>query len=180
MKVLCSRAVDIHAPAEAIFDYISDLPRWPTWFTCVVSAQQPDNRPLALGEEIHVCMHAGRRRWQENLEITRFIRNAFLSFEALYSAARRIDFRVERRGKLTRLACSVGYLVSGGVVPAMVDAVLTRRRIDRGLRDSLVHLKNVLEEHAGVTEAIDDLDALAVTPIAKPAAATQQVRVGQT
>ncbi len=181
MKVLCSQAVDVHAPPEAIFDYICDLPRWPTWFSCVVSAQQPDNRPLALGEEIHVCMNAGRRRWQEDLEITRFMRNAFLSFEALYSAARRIDFRFERRGKLTRLACSIGYLVSGGVVPTMFDAVVTRRRIDRGLRDSLVHLKNVLEEHAGVTEAIDDLDALAVAPVAKPAAAvaTQQVRVGQ-
>jgi uncharacterized membrane protein len=181
MRVLCSQAVDVHAPAEAIFDYICDLPRWPTWFTCVVSAQQPDNRPLALGEEIHVCLHAGRRRWQEDLEITRFMRNAFLSFEALFSAARRIDFRFERRGKITRLACSIGYLVSGGMLPSAFDALVARRRIDRGLRESLVHLKNVLEEHAGVTEAPDDLDALAVAPVAKPAAsvAAQQLRVGQ-
>lgn len=169
MKVLCSRAADIRAPVEAVFEYICDLRRWPTWFTCVVSAQQPQDRALALGEEIHVCMHAGRRRWQEDLEITRFIKNAFLSLEALYSAARRIDFRFERRGKVTRVACSIGYLVSGGMFPGAFDALVARRRVEKGIRESLVHLKNALEEPSGLTATSDDLDALNVAPVAKPA-----------
>jgi uncharacterized membrane protein len=179
MKVLCSHAVDIHAPAEAVFEHVCDLTRWPTWFACVVSASQPQERLLALGEEIHVCMHAGRRRWQEDLEITRFITNAFLSFEALYSTARRIDFRFERRGQTTRLACSIGYPVYGGVFPATLDAVAGRQRVKKGLRESLVHLKNLLEEKVGASPAPDDLDALAVEPVAKPArqVAAQKLRV---
>jgi uncharacterized membrane protein len=169
MKTLCSHAVDIAAPAEQVFEYVRDLTRWPTWFGCVVSASQPQERPLALGVEIHVCMHTGRRRWQEELEVTRFITNAFLSFEALYSTARRIDFRFERRGRVTRLGCSVGYPVYGGLFPAVLDAVLGRRRVRNGVRDSLVHLKNMIEEKAGATVDVDDLDALAVTPVARPA-----------
>lgn len=156
MKVLCSQSVDVHAPAEQVFGTVSDIARWPTWFVCVVSAQQPQDRPLGLGEEIRVCLHAGRRRWQESFEVTRFIRNAFLSFEALYSAARRIDFRVERRGQLTRLGCSIGYPVFGGVVPMLADAAVRRRRIARELRDSLVHLKNMLEDNMGATMWNDD------------------------
>ncbi len=180
MKVLCSDTVDIRAPAEAVFDAVCDLNRWPTWFGCVVSAAQPDERPLALGVEIHVCMHAGRKRWQEALEITRFIKSAFLSFEALYSTARRIDFRFERRGQVTRLGCAIGYPVYGGLVPAALDALVGRRRVRVGLRDSLVHLKNVLEEQAGAIVAVDDLDALAVAPVARPVpqAAASTLRVG--
>jgi len=179
MKVLCSHAVDIAAPAEDVFECVSDLMRWPTWFGCVVSASQPQDHALALGVEIHVCMHAGRRRWQETLEVTRFITNAFLSFEALYSTARRIDFRVERRGRTTRLGCSIGYPVYGGLAPAVFDVLTGRRRVRNCVRDSLVHLKNMVEEKVGTAVAADDLDALALTPVAKPApqVAAQPLRV---
>jgi len=179
MKVLCSHAVDIAAPAEQVFERVSDLTRWPAWFGCVVSASQPQDRALALGVEVHVCMHAGRRRWQETLEVTRFITNAFLSFEALYSTARRIDFRVERRGRITRLACSIGYPVYGGLAPAIYDVLLGRRRVKNGVRDSLVHFKSIIEEKVGSAVAADDLDALALSPVAKPVpqVATQPLRV---
>ncbi len=179
MKVLCSHTVDVRAPADLVFEYVCDLARWPTWFGCVVCASQPKSQPLGVGVEVHVCMHAGKRRWQEELEITRFITNAFLSFEALYSTARRIDFRFERRGRLTRVACAIGYPLYGGVMPVMMDALLGRRRVRRSLRDSLVLLKNTLEEQAGATIS-DDLDALAVPPVAKPVThpAAQPLRVG--
>ena len=179
MKVLCSHSVDIAAPAEHVFDYVSDLTRWPTWFGCVVSASQLQGSAPALGAEIHVCMHAGRRRWQETFEVTRFITNAFLSFEALYSTARRVDFRVERRGRTTRLGCSIGYPVYGGLAPALFDVLIGRRRVRNGIRQSLVHLKNIVEENVGTVVATDDLDALALTPVAKPApqVTTQPLRV---
>jgi uncharacterized membrane protein len=158
MKVLCSQHVDMRAPADQVFEYVADVARWPTWFACVVSAQQPDDRPLDLDEEVCVCLHAGRRRWQEAFEVTRFIRNAFLSFEALFSAARRIDFRFERRGPTTRLGCSIGYPVFGGIVALAADALFRRPRIARELRDSLVHLKNLMEENATAASWVQDSD----------------------
>jgi hypothetical protein len=145
---------------------------------CVVSASQPEHRPLGIGVDVHVCMHAGRKRWQENLEITRFIRNAFLSFEAFYSAARRIDFRFERRGQLTRLACTIGYPVYGGALPAMWHALIGRRRLRAALRLSLVHLKNILEERADdalEAQGLDAVDGIVGPP--RPLAA-ESVRVG--
>ncbi len=179
MRALLCEHADIRTPAEVVFDHVCDLSRWPAWFSCVVWAVQPQHRPLELGEEIHVCMHAGRRRWQEDLEVTRFIRNAFLSFEAFYSAARRIDFRFERRGQLTRLACSIGYPVYGGAFPAMYHAIVKRRQVAKGLRDSLTHLKNVLEEQTGAT-VVDDLDGLegAVVGPPRPVGAAPTLRVG--
>ncbi len=179
MKCLASEHADVRAPAESVFDYVSDLARWPTWFTCVVSAAAPEDKPLAQGVEVHVCMHAGRRRWQESFEVTRFIRNAFLSFESFFSTARRIDFRFERRGQMTRLACSIGYPVYGGSLPAVYHAIVGRGRLRKALRDSLVHLKNILEERAGETAAAEDYGRLdsAIGEV-KAVVAAPSVRVG--
>ena len=156
MKVLCTQHVDLRVPVEQVFDYVADIARWPMWLACVVSAQQPQGQPLDLDAEIRVCLHAGRRRWQESFEVTRCIRNAFLSFEAPLSATRRIDFRFERRGPLTRLACSIGYPVFGGMLPLMVDALFRRQRIKHELRDSLIHIKNMMEESATGANWVDD------------------------
>lgn len=148
MKIVCSDQIDVCAPAERIFEVLCDVTKWPAWFGCVVSAQQPDQRALALGEEIRMCLHAGRRRWQEAFEVTRFVRNAFLSLEGTYSAARRIDFRLEQRSHLTRVGCIIGYRAFGGALGAALDAVVRRRRISRMVSDSLMHLKTLVEDPA--------------------------------
>jgi hypothetical protein len=178
VRCLASAHADIRAPAEAVFDYVVDLARWPTWLWCAVSAVQPEGKPLGRGVDIHMCLHAGRRRWQENLEVTRFIRNAFLSFESFYSTARRIDFRFERRGQLTRLGCSVGYPVYGGSIPAIYHAIVGRRRLHKALHESLVHLKNILEERAGDAVAADDLSLIGEAVGEVKPAAPASVRVG--
>lgn len=156
MKVLCSDYADIAAPAEKAFALVTDISRWPVWFSPVVSAQHPESLPVALDEELLVCLHCGRRRWHESFEVTRFVRNAFLSLEGAFSAARRIDFRFEQRAGHTRVACAIGYRVFG-VVPSIVDAAFNRQRVKRELRDSLVHLKGLLEHQVETDKAGDDI-----------------------
>jgi len=145
MKVLCTDHIDVAVPAERAFAAIADISHWPVWFSSVVSAQHPDSLPVALGEELTVCLNAGKRRWRETFEVTRFVQNAFLSLEGAFSAARKIDFRFEQRGVLTRIACSIGYPVFG-VAGRIVDAAFKRRRVRADLRESLLRLKGILEE----------------------------------
>ena len=156
MKVLCTDYVDIGMPAEKVFSFVADLPRWPVWFTPVVSAQHPQCRPVALDEEVLLCLQAGRRRWHETFEITRYVRNAFLSLEGTFSAARRIDFRFEQRGAVTRVSCAIGYPVFGGLIVAMVDAAFRRGRIRMEVRDSLMRLKGLLDEEGEPKTVGDD------------------------
>jgi hypothetical protein len=149
MKVLVACQSDIRAPAEAVFAYVCDLDRWPAWFGPIVSAVCEDRGPLGVGVRVGLCLADGRRRRQENFEVTRFIRHAFLSLEAAYSAARRIDFRVERRGGWTRLGCAVGYPVFGGALPALYHQAVGRRRLRRSLHESLVRIRHIIEEEWG-------------------------------
>ena len=165
MKVLCTDHVDVAVPADHVYRFAVDISRWPLWFSPVVCAQHPDGCDLAVNAELLLCLHAGRRRWQERFEVTRLVRNAFLSLEGAYSAARRIDFRFEQRGAQTRVACSIGYRVFGGAFAGLLDAVFRRPRVRTEVRDSLHRLKGLLEERAEQFAIDDDareLDALEV------------------
>ena len=148
MKVLCSAQVSISAPIEQVFNVVAGIDKWPLWFGCIVSAQRMQSEPLALDQEVHLCLQAGRKRWHETFEVSHYVRNAFLSFEGSFSASRRIDFRLEQRAKHVRVACAIGYPVFGGVFPTLLDATFVRPRILRELRASLKHLRAQVEEAA--------------------------------
>jgi len=174
MKILCADHTDVDVPVAKVFDFVTDVSRWPVWMPSVVNAQQPEAQPPAIDEELLVCMHAGSRRWQETFEVKRLVRNAFLSLEGLYSAARRIDFRFEQRGKQTRIACAIGYPLFGGVIARAIDAMSRRRRVRRDLRDSLVRLKGLLEEqveYTAVGESLFDTEEGAPAATVRPKSA---------
>jgi uncharacterized membrane protein len=175
MKVLCTDHIDVAVPADRVYGFAVDISRWPLWFSPVVCAQHPDGCDLAVNQELLLCLHAGRRRWQERFEVTRLVSNAFLSLEGAYSAARRIDFRFEQRGAQTRVACSIGYRVFGGALAGMLDAVFRRPRVRNEVRDSLHRLKGLLEERAeqfGIDEDArlpDVMDAATASDAMQPA-----------
>ena len=154
MKVLCADHIDVSVPAESAFSFIADISRWPVWMSSVVCAEHPQSLPLALREEVLLCLQAGKKRRQETFEVTRFVANAFLSLEGAYSAARRIDFRFEQRGPSTRIAYAIGYPVFG-LAAAWIDGALRRRRVRSELRESLQRLKGLLEER-GESEALGE------------------------
>jgi uncharacterized membrane protein len=180
MKVLCTDHVDVAVPVENAFEFVTDISRWPVWISSVVCAQHPQSLPVAMDEELLLCLHTGRRRWHETFEVTRFVHNAFLSLEGAFSAARRIDFRFEQRGSFTRVGCAMGYPVFGGFVSAWIDRAFRRRRVRRELRDSLMRLKGLLEERvesmAVGEDFYDAADPVAVkrssnAPLRQPAGA---------
>lgn len=174
MKVLCADHADVDVPVAKVYDFVTDVSRWPVWMSSIVNAQHPECLPLAVDEELLVCLHAGKRRWQETFEVKRLVRNAFLSLEGLYSAARRIDFRFEQRGGQTRVACAIGYPLFGGMFTRWIDAISRRRRVRRDLRDSLMRLKGLLEEQVenmAVGESLFDLEEGALPATVRPKAA---------
>jgi len=173
MKVLCADHVEVAVPVDDAFAFATDITRWPVWISSVVCAEQPDRRPVALDQELLLCLQAGRKRWHERFEVTRFVHNAFLSLEGVYSAARRIDFRFEQRGQKTRVACAIGYPMFGGLLARWLDSAFRRRRVRRELRESLLRLKGLLEERvesATIGESLFDETDVSAAPAPSTAA----------
>jgi uncharacterized membrane protein len=181
MKVLCADHVDVAVPVESVFSFVTDISRWPVWISSVVCAEHAESLPVALDEEFLLCLHAGRKRWHEKFEVTRFVPGAFLSLEGEFSSARRIDFRFEQRGAVTRVACAFGYPLFGGFVSKLMDRTFKRPRLRREVKDSLARLKGLLEERVestAVGEGLYDetpfgsMPAAVVAPAREPARAT--------
>ena len=152
MKAICSECVDVALPVGRVFGFVSDVARWPVWLSFVVSAHcdnMPGSNGLAADRELRVCMQRGKRRWQETFDVVRFVPNAFVWLEGSLSAARRIEFRFEQRRSGTRVHCAVGYPVYGGTAGRLRDALFVRRAVTRDIVNSMLQLKNVLEEAWG-------------------------------
>jgi uncharacterized membrane protein len=160
MKVLCTGSVDVFAPVERVFRTIVDIDKWPAWFSGIVSAQQPDGRPVGPEEELYLCLHVGRRRWHESFEVSRYVTNAFFSVEGAYSSARRFDFRLEQRSGTTRVGAAIGYPVFGGWPAVAIDAALRRPRVARAVSDTLLNLKHRIEDASDAVETGSDGFAL--------------------
>lgn len=157
MKIVCREHIDLSVPVERAFEFATDTARWPMWFGCMVNAHLLEDKGLELGATLRVCMAEGRHRRQEIFEVTRFVRNAFLSLEGELSAARRFDLRFEQRGSASRVTVSAGYPVFGGMFPALYDAMFRRPRARRELRESLIHLRGLLEDNVESKSYADDL-----------------------
>lgn len=159
MKIVCREHIDLSVSVERAFAFATDIARWPMWFGSMVNAHLPETEELELGAVLRVCMAEGRNRRQEIFEVTRYVRNAFLSFEGELSAARRYDFRFEQRGSASRISITEGYPVFGGIFPALYDAIFRRRRSRRGLHESLIHLRGLLEDSVEPKYHVDDIMA---------------------
>jgi hypothetical protein len=149
---VCSQTIEVGVPVGPAFGLAADVTRWPLWLTFVVSAQQPELREIQLGEDVHLCMREGHRRWQEEFEVTRYVRNAFFWLEGEMSASRRIELRFEQRTNCTRITVGIGYPVFGGWFGKATDALFRRPRVASELNSSLMHLKSVIEEIVSLEE----------------------------
>lgn len=156
MKIVCREHIDLSVSVERAFAFATDIARWPMWFGCMVNAHLPENQELELGAVLRLCMADGRQRRQEVFEVTRYVRNAFLSLEGELSAARRFDLRFEQRGAASRISIVEGYPVFGGMIPALYDALFRRARARRALHDSLLHLRGLLEDNVESKYHADD------------------------
>lgn len=157
MKIVCREHIDLSVSVERAFEFATDIARWPMWFGCMVNAHLPEDQSLGLGAVLRICMAHGRKRRQEIFEVTRYVRNAFLSLEGELSAALRFDLRFEQRGSASRISITAGYPVFGGMFPALYDVMFRRPRARRELRESLLHLRGLLEDRGDSKIHFDDV-----------------------
>jgi len=143
------RSQDVATSAEAAFNLVCEVEKWPVWLSFLRSARRIGSTPICLGSEIAI-RSAIPGDEEELFEVDQFIEGHMLSLVGAYSVRRRIDLRVERKTERSKIVVRVDYPTYGGVLGAFLDRMTHRRKLDGALGDSLVHFKGLVEfEHHG-------------------------------
>jgi len=154
-SVALRRSQDIVAEPSAAFSMICEVEKWPVWLSFLRSAQRVDRGPLGLGSEVAI-RSAIPGDVEELYEIDGFLEGHMISLVGAYSVRRRIDFRVEGRGKRSKVVARLHYPAYGGFLGGLLDRLTARRRLETALRDSLIHLKGLVEFKTSAGEALAD------------------------
>ncbi len=151
----CSQ--DLTSPAETAFALICEVEKWPVWLSCLRSARRLDDAvPFGLGSEVALQGKLGGDA-EELYEVDQFIDGYIVSLVGAYSLRRRIDFRIERKSRTSKLVVRVDYPAYGGAIGAFIDRMTSRRRLDRDLTDSLTHFKGLVEfRDRAPSDVLDD------------------------
>ena len=140
-----SSSQDLASSPEAAFALICEVEKWPVWLSFLTSARRLDERaPLGLGSEV-ALRSAIPGESEELYEVDQILEGHIVSLVGAYSVRRRLDFRVERKSKRSKLSVRVDYPAYGGVVGAFIDRLTARRRLENALDESLLHFKGLVE-----------------------------------
>ena len=139
----CSQ--DLASTPEAAFALICEVEKWPVWLSCLRSARRLDeSAPFGRGSDVAIRGQLAGDE-EELYEVDQFLEGHIVSLVGAYSLRRRIDFRIERKSRVSKLVVRVDYPSYGGAFGALIDRMTARRRLDRALSDSLVHFKGLVE-----------------------------------
>ena len=158
------QSADLAVPAKTAFELLCAVEKWPVWLSFLRSARRLDpSQPIGAGSEV-VIRSAMPGDEEELFEVDRFVDGFILSLVGAYSVRRRIDLRLEGKTSRSKLVVRVDYPTYGGVVPALLDRMTARRKLDAQLADSLLHFKGLVEYEGEPSETavLVPVDPLAV------------------
>lgn len=145
MKLTISAGLNIHAPAETVWQVLVDLERYPEWnpFTPRIESSLVVGDPIT----IHVRMRPGRQQI-EHEHVTRFIPGREFAWGTLFPAWLMQAERVQRVEALGPLDCSYyAYESFSGLGLPVVMGM--KADIQRGFDAVALALKQRAESMAG-------------------------------
>ena len=138
-------AVDVHSDAPKAFGLICEIQKWPVWLSFLRSARLADpKKSLEVGSEV-ILRSSIPGEPEQLFEVDQYIENHMLSLVGAYSVRRRIEFRIERKSKTSKIVVRLEYPAYGGKLASLIDRITARRKLATALADSLTHFKGLVE-----------------------------------
>ncbi len=128
MNRLFETTRDIDAPAQQVWDVISDVERWAEWTPTVTSVRRLDDGPFGVGSRVEIHQpKLPKAQW----EVTEVDDGRSFTWEATGPGMRSIARHVvEPRGAGATITLSVEQTGPMGAVAALVWRKLTQRYVE--------------------------------------------------
>ena len=137
--------IDINAPRDKVYQYISDVALQPEWNKWAKKAEPTSLERRALGATDSMLMQVGPRR--ENVEgiVTEFKEGSLYSRRHTKGMELTERYSLLTIGETTKVAWSVEYVSPMGPIGKMNDILFVSRLFEQLMKDSLSNLKERME-----------------------------------
>jgi len=138
-------SIDIKAPRDKVFEYVSDVESHPEWLKWAKSAEvtSPDHK--GVGATDVMLMQVGPRKQTVEAIVTEYKDGQL--FTRRHTKGMQMTDRkaVVSLGDVTKVAWSVEYTPPMGVVGKAIDLLFMVRLFEQLMLDSLTNLKERIE-----------------------------------
>jgi uncharacterized membrane protein len=138
-------SIDIKAPKETVFAYVSDIASRPEWVKWTKRAEVTSTVPKGLGATDVMTMQVGPRKEQVEGIVTEYIDGEVFSRRHTRGIEMTDRVAVVSLPDTTKVAWSVEYTPPMGGLGKLIDLLFMVRLFDQLMMDSLTNLKDRLE-----------------------------------
>ena len=138
-------AIDIKAPRDVVFKYVSDVlarPEWVKWTKkSVITSQEPE----LVGQTDAGVMQVGPQKQNVEAIVTEYKSGTVITRKHTRGLELTDRIACVDSGDGTKVAWSVEYTPPMGAMGKMMDVLFMERLFDQLMKDSLDNLKEKLE-----------------------------------
>jgi uncharacterized membrane protein len=138
-------SIDIKAPVDRVFAYVSDVTTHPEWVKWTKEAEVTSTEPNGVGATTAGVMQVGPKK--ENVETltTEYKDGQFVTRRNTRGMDMTDRLSVLPFGDGTKVAWSIDYTPPMGSMGKLMDMLFMERLFDQLMKDSLTNLKERLE-----------------------------------
>ena len=138
-------SIDIKAPRDKVFQYISDVTTHPEWVKWTKRAEVTSLERRGLGATDAMLMQVGPRKERVEAIVTEYKEGEYFTRRHTRGIEMTDRLAVVGLGDTTKVAWSVEYTPPMGTLGKLVDLLFMVRLFDQLMQDSLTNLKEHLE-----------------------------------
>ena len=138
-------AIDIKAPRDKVFAYISDVESQPEWCKWAKDVTITSTSRTGIGATDEMMMQVGPRKEKVEGIITEYKEGQFFSRRHTRGLQMTETYSVLPSGDGTKVAWSVEYSPPMGAMGKLLDLIFMERLFEQLQSDSMTNLKERLE-----------------------------------
>lgn len=138
-------AIEIKAPAEAVFQYVTDVNHYPEWVKWVKEAERTSEAG-GLGATDAIRMQVGPRKQNVEAIVTEYKENETQTRQHTRGMQMTDRISIVPMGNdTTKVAWSVEYTPPMGAIGKLMDLIMMETLFDQLMKDSMTRLQERLE-----------------------------------
>lgn len=143
------RTIEIDAPAERVYRYLTHLERLPDWSTITVATHDTPDGQLQTGQTFRQTLRVLGRDIDTEWRVTQAEPPHHIAYEATAPGGGRLRMaqHVREQGPRSRVELDLDYELPGGFAGEALDRAYVERRNEREAEHSLHNLKELVEAH---------------------------------